>query len=102
MRGRAELAQRVETEILHVAISTDAHRLFWTPIGRALGSFGGNLAEGIGYEITSLPYLLPWLFMIAFAFAFAVRALQRAPMSGAQTAPPLDGFARAIPPQAAA
>lgn len=64
---RAELAQRVETDILHVAIGTAAHRPFWTPIGRALRSFGGNLAEGIAYAITALPYLPPWLVMIAFA-----------------------------------
>lgn len=51
----------------------DAHRPFWTPIGRAPRSFGGNLAEGIAYAIAALPYLLPWLFM----FAFARWALQR-------------------------
>lgn len=73
---RAELAQRVETEILNVAIGTEAHRPFWTPIGRALRSFGGNLAEGIAYAITALPYLLPWLFMIAFALWALRRCLR--------------------------
>lgn len=74
---RAGLAQRIETEILHVAISTEAHRPFWTPIGRALRSFGGNLAEGIAYAITALPYLLPWLVMIALAVWALRRGLRR-------------------------
>ena len=74
---RAELAQRVETEILQVAISSEAHRPFWTPIGRALRGFGGNLAKGIAYAITALPYLLPWLVMIALAVWALRRGLRR-------------------------
>ena len=62
---RALLALRVETEILNVSIGTKAHQKFRTPIGRALGSFGGHLAEGIAYAISALAYLLPWLFLIA-------------------------------------
>lgn len=60
-----------------MATGTGAQRPFWTPVGRALRSFGGNLAEGIAYAITALPYLLPWLFMVAFMFAFAVWAVRR-------------------------
>lgn len=73
---RAELAQRVETEILNVTISAERHRPFWAPIGRALRDFAGNLAEGIAYAITALPYLLPWVIMSAFAI-WAVRRLWR-------------------------
>ena len=73
---RAQLAQRVETEILNVTISAERHRPIWKPIGRALRDFAGNLAEGIAYAITALPYLLPWVFMIAFA-VWAVRRVWR-------------------------
>jgi hypothetical protein len=74
---RVELAQRVETELLNVTISAERHRPFWKPIGLALRDFSGNLAEGIAYAIMTLPYLLPWIVMIAFAI-WAVRRLWRA------------------------
>jgi len=74
---RAQLTQRVETEILNVTISAERHRPFWAPIGLALRDFAGNLAEGIAYAIRALPYLLPWVVMIALAI-WAVRRLWRA------------------------
>jgi hypothetical protein len=73
---RAQLAQRVDTEILEVSIRSDRQRPFWAPIRRALGDFGGNLSQGISIAVSGLAYLLPSLLMIGVA-AWAVRRVWR-------------------------
>jgi len=80
---RALLAQRVDTEILDVAIRTGRQRPFWTPVRRALADFGGNLAQGISIAIAGLAYLLPWLCMLALA-GWAARGLWRRRRSARQ------------------
>lgn len=57
---RAHLVQRVETEILNVALSTTNSRSFWRPIGDALGDFGFNLSQGISSAIQGAAYVIPW------------------------------------------
>lgn len=73
---RALLAQRVETEILNVAIGSERHQPFWAPIGRALREFGGHLSAGISTAITGLAYLIPWLLLIS-VLAWGGRRLWR-------------------------
>lgn len=73
---RAQLARRVDTEILNVSIRSDRQQSFWAPIGRAAKEFGGNLAKGIAIAISGVAYLLPWLVMILVA-TWAVRKLWR-------------------------
>ena len=65
--AQAQLGQRVETEILNVAISTHGGRAFWKPTGDALSSFAGNLSEGLALVITVLAYLLPWVLFALLA-----------------------------------
>jgi hypothetical protein len=62
---RVLLAQRVETEILNVAIGSGRHQPFRAPIGRALREFGGHLAEGTSTAITGLAYMMPWLLLMS-------------------------------------
>jgi hypothetical protein len=52
--------QRVETEILTVAISTTNSRAFWRPIGDAFRDFGFNLSQGIASAIQGAAYIIPW------------------------------------------
>ena len=73
---RAVLTQRIETDILNVAIRSDRHRPFWSPIGRALADFRGDLARGIASAISGLAYLIPWLLMLG-VIGWAVRRLWR-------------------------
>jgi hypothetical protein len=84
---RAQLAQRVDTEILAVSIRSDRHRPFWAPIGRALTDFGGNLSQGISIAVSSLAYLLPWLFIVALAAWAARRLWRRRTRNGAEGRP---------------
>ena len=80
---RAQLARRVDTEILNVAIRSGRRQSFWAPINRASKEFGGDLAKGISIAIAGVAYLLPWLVMIAIA-TWAVRTLWRRRRSGRQ------------------
>lgn len=73
---RAALAQRVDTDILNVAIRSERHRPFWSPIAQALEDFGGNLAQGISSAISGLAYLMPWLLMLV-AVGWAMLRLWR-------------------------
>lgn len=57
---RAHLVQRVETEILNVAISPTYSHSFWRPIGEAFGAFGADLSRSISSAIHGLAYLIPW------------------------------------------
>jgi len=62
---RAHLVQRVETEILNVAIFPTYRHSFWRPIGEALGQFGDDLSRGIASAIGGLAYLIPWSIALA-------------------------------------
>jgi hypothetical protein len=63
----AHLMQRVETEILDVAIMSPHQSSFWRPIRQAISEFGGNLSLGISTAVTAIAYLIPWvlIFMLA-------------------------------------
>ena len=64
----ALLMQRIDTDLLNVAISAEGRQSFWTPVKRALGNFTDNLSEGVANAITAMAYILPWL--IAFVLLF--------------------------------
>jgi hypothetical protein len=70
-----------------VSIRSDRHRPFWAPIGRALTDFGGNLSQGISIVVSSLAYLLPWLFIVALAAWAARRLWRRRRRNGAEGRP---------------
>lgn len=66
---RAHLLQRVDTEILRVAITSVQHMSLWKPISAALADFSLNLAQGTSSAITAIAYVLPWsviLFVITW------------------------------------
>ncbi|MEO6281001.1 DUF4349 domain-containing protein [Roseateles sp.] len=65
--SQAHLLQRVETEILEVAIRSEQNRSFWRPISLAASDFGGSLSQGVATAITGVAYLLPWTFVIGLA-----------------------------------
>jgi hypothetical protein len=61
---RAQLMQRVDTELLSVTIRSSQQQGFWSPVALAGKDFGANLAQGVAGAITGLAYLLPWLAML--------------------------------------
>lgn len=73
---QAHLLQRVETEILHVSLSSLASASFWQPISSALSDFGGDLSEGISSAITGVAFLLPWS-VVLLVFLWIGRKLLR-------------------------
>lgn len=72
---RAHLVQRVETEILNVAISPTYSHSFWRPIGDAFGQFGDDLSQGIASAIRGSAYLIPWGFALALLW-WSVRKIR--------------------------
>jgi len=72
----AHLMQRVETEILNVAIRSDHNQSFWRPIALALSDFGASLSQGISIAIAGVAVLIPWAFIIGFT-VWAWRKLRR-------------------------
>jgi hypothetical protein len=72
----AHLLQRVETEILNVAIGSERNRTFWRPVAFALSDFGANLSNGISSAIVGLAYLIPWAFVLGL-LSWGGRALWR-------------------------
>jgi hypothetical protein len=73
---KAQLMQRVETEILTVSISSVQNRRFWKPISRALADFGADLSQGVAIAITAVAYLIPWALVLLLA-TWVVRRLWR-------------------------
>lgn len=73
---QAHLTQRVETEILNVAIRSDRNQSFWRPIALAMSDFGTNLSQGVSIAISGIAYLIPWAFVFGVA-AWAGRKLWR-------------------------
>lgn len=62
---QAHLQERVNTEVLKIAISSASKQSFWRPIRSALSEFGRNLSEGISIAVTGIAFLIPWLFLLA-------------------------------------
>lgn len=71
---KAQLMQRVETEILNVSISSLEKISFWSPVRNALSDFGQNLSYGISTAITALAFIMPWLLVLG-ALALAIRKI---------------------------
>jgi hypothetical protein len=61
---QAYMMQRVETEILNVAIRADRKQSFWRPVRMALSDFGANLSQGLSLAISGVAYLLPWVVLL--------------------------------------
>jgi Domain of unknown function (DUF4349) len=62
---KAQLVQRVETEILNVSIGSEQRESFWKPITLALSNFASNLSQAVSIAITGVAYLLPWALLLA-------------------------------------
>jgi hypothetical protein len=74
--SQAQLMQRVQTEILTVAISSFESQSFWQPIGEAFSEFGDDLSEGIATVITVVAFLLPWAILALLGY-WVVRVIRR-------------------------
>jgi hypothetical protein len=73
---QAKLMQRVDTEILHVNISTLHQKSVWRPVSDASSEFGNLFAHGVGTAISATAFLLPWIFLLSL-LTWGVRALWR-------------------------
>lgn len=71
---KAQLVQRVETEVLNVRIGSIHNRSFWTPASHALSGFGSSLSDALSSAITGVAYLVPWS-LVLLAFAWGGRKL---------------------------
>ena len=69
---RAQLLQRVETEILSVDLVADLPHGFWGTIGMAILDFGEELSYGIAEMISGSAHVLPW-FVVLVPFLYLVR-----------------------------
>ena len=58
------LMQRVNHDILNIAITSQQRQGFWTPIRRAATEFGGNLSSGIAQTVTGIANMLPWIVLL--------------------------------------
>jgi hypothetical protein len=72
----ARLMERVNMDLLNIAIHSRTQRGFWSPVKRAADDFGSNLSQGIANAITGLAYLLPWV-VILFATGALLRKVWR-------------------------
>lgn len=61
---RAQLSQRVDTEILSVSITSAQGKSWLRPVSNALSNFGANLAEGTSSTINAIAYLMPFTFVL--------------------------------------
>jgi len=68
----ARLMERVNMDLLNIAIQSRSQRGFWSPVTRATRDFSSNLSEGIASAITGVAYILPWALIL-----FAVGAIAR-------------------------
>jgi Domain of unknown function (DUF4349) len=71
----AHLLRRVSTEVLSISIQPRNRGSFWRPISTAISEFGGNLAQGISFVVTSIAYLMPW-FVVLFLAIYVWRKLK--------------------------
>ncbi len=74
----ARLMERVNMDLLNIAIQSRSQRGFWSPVSRASRDFGANLSEGIASAITGLAYLLPWALILFVAGAIARKVWRKA------------------------
>lgn len=72
----ARLLERVNMDLLNIAIQSRTQRGFWSPVKRALGDFGSNLSQGIASTVTGVAYLIPWL-LVLLALGALARKLWR-------------------------
>ncbi|WP_170298789.1 DUF4349 domain-containing protein [Massilia eburnea] len=72
----ARLMERVNMDLLNIAIQSHSQRGFWSPVQRATRDFGSNLSEGIASAITGAAYLLPWA-LILFVLGAIARKIWR-------------------------
>jgi len=68
----ARLMERVNMDLLNIAIQSHTQRGFWSPVRRATRDFSSNLSEGIASAITGAAYILPWA-LILFVLGAIVR-----------------------------
>ncbi|XZG70481.1 DUF4349 domain-containing protein [Chitinibacteraceae bacterium HSL-7] len=57
----AHLTQRVQTELLTIAIDGRGQSSMWRPVRESLESFGQTSARGLSALIATAAFLLPWL-----------------------------------------
>ena len=74
--SQAHLTQRVETELLNVAINSSRRASIWEPVADAGANFGHVLSAGIGGVIMLVAYLLPWSVAAGLLFV-AVQGIRR-------------------------
>jgi hypothetical protein len=67
----ARLMERVNMDLLNIAIQSHTQRGFWSPVRRATRDFGSNLSEGIASAITGAAYILPWALILFILGAIA-------------------------------
>lgn len=72
----ARLMERVNMDLLNIAIQSRTQRGFWSPVKRSLSDFGSNLSEGIASAVTGVAYLIPWA-LILLAIGALARKLWR-------------------------
>lgn len=60
----AHLLERVNMDILNIAIGTNKNRSFWSPVVNSIADFASNLSNGISIALVSLAYVLPWAVII--------------------------------------
>ncbi|WP_219114169.1 DUF4349 domain-containing protein [Janthinobacterium sp. UMAB-56] len=75
--ANAVLMQRIDTDLLNVALSAEGKHSFWTPVKRALGNFTENLSEGVASAITAMAYILPWLLAFIVLFPLGRKGWRR-------------------------
>lgn len=73
----ARLMERVNKDVLRVAIGTRMSRAFWAPVRHALADFSGNLSNGVAGAITGLAYMLPWLLAFLLLFPLGRKAWRK-------------------------
>ncbi len=75
---KAHLVQRVETEILYVAIASTRTDAFWHPIAQAFSGFGNSLSHATAAAITAVAYLIPWGLVLVFGVWLGRKLWRRA------------------------
>ncbi|WP_051294149.1 DUF4349 domain-containing protein [Pseudoduganella violaceinigra] len=72
----ARLMERVNMDLLNIAIQSRTQRGFWSPVSHSMSDFASNLSQGIASAITGVAYMLPWV-LILFALGFVIRKVWR-------------------------
>jgi len=72
----ARLMERVNLDLLNIAIQSQSRRAFWSPVKRSVQDFGQNLSEGIASAIVGVAYLIPWALVLT-VLVFVLRKIWR-------------------------